>query len=229
MLPSADGARADGPGSANGRRGPAGKDRAAERAQGNEARTSGSSPAESGKIRRRKVRTNAQPSDEDGVPEDMATLVLDNPALGRGHGRGRTRWQIAKPALMPPRTRPATQPSCCAWRRATKAGFNYLVEKYHRAMIHFLFRMVHNQAVAEELAQEVFLRVYRSQGELPGRGEVHDLALSDRDQPGGESRARHQARTVGADDLSGRAGRRDGHDAGCGRRRAVGGAEAAAR
>ena len=29
-------------------------------------------------------------------------------------------------------------------------------------MIHFLFRMVHNQAVAEELAQEVFLRVYRS-------------------------------------------------------------------
>ena len=29
-------------------------------------------------------------------------------------------------------------------------------------MIHFLYRMVQNQAVAEELAQEVFLRVYRS-------------------------------------------------------------------
>jgi RNA polymerase sigma-70 factor, ECF subfamily len=43
-----------------------------------------------------------------------------------------------------------------------EAGFNYLVQKYHRAMIHFLFRMVRNQAVAEELAQEVFLRVYRS-------------------------------------------------------------------
>jgi RNA polymerase sigma-70 factor (ECF subfamily) len=41
-------------------------------------------------------------------------------------------------------------------------AYNYLVQKYHRAMIHFLFRMVHNQAVAEELAQEVFLRVYRS-------------------------------------------------------------------
>jgi RNA polymerase sigma-70 factor (ECF subfamily) len=27
-----------------------------------------------------------------------------------------------------------------------------------------MFRMVHNQAVAEELAQEVFLRVYRSRG-----------------------------------------------------------------
>lgn len=40
--------------------------------------------------------------------------------------------------------------------------FNYLVEKHHRPMIHFLNRMVHNQSVAEELAQEVFLRVYRS-------------------------------------------------------------------
>ena len=42
------------------------------------------------------------------------------------------------------------------------AGFTYLIEKYHRQIVHFMFRMVHNQAVAEELAQEVFLRVYRS-------------------------------------------------------------------
>jgi len=43
-----------------------------------------------------------------------------------------------------------------------EAGYNYLVGKYHRQIIHFLFRMVRNEAVAEELAQEVFLRVYRS-------------------------------------------------------------------
>jgi RNA polymerase sigma-70 factor (ECF subfamily) len=43
-----------------------------------------------------------------------------------------------------------------------ESSFNYLAEKYHRPMIHFLFRMVQNQAIAEELAQEVFLRVYRS-------------------------------------------------------------------
>jgi RNA polymerase sigma-70 factor, ECF subfamily len=36
------------------------------------------------------------------------------------------------------------------------------VEKHNRPVIHFLYRMVHNQAVAEELAQEVFLRVYRA-------------------------------------------------------------------
>src|SRR5215831_18820120 len=42
------------------------------------------------------------------------------------------------------------------------AAFNYLVEKYRRPMVSFMYRMAHNQAVAEELAQEVFLRVYRS-------------------------------------------------------------------
>lgn len=41
-------------------------------------------------------------------------------------------------------------------------AFDHLVEKYRRAMVSFMYRMVHNQAVAEELAQEVFLRVYRS-------------------------------------------------------------------
>ena len=42
------------------------------------------------------------------------------------------------------------------------AAFDTLLAKYRKPIIHFMFRMVHNQAVAEELAQEVFLRVYRS-------------------------------------------------------------------
>jgi RNA polymerase sigma-70 factor (ECF subfamily) len=41
-------------------------------------------------------------------------------------------------------------------------AFDYLVEKYRRPMVSFMYRMTRNQAVAEELAQEVFLRVYRS-------------------------------------------------------------------
>jgi len=47
-----------------------------------------------------------------------------------------------------------------------KAGdqpaFEYLVQKYRRPMLSFMYRMAHNSAVAEDLAQEVFLRVYRS-------------------------------------------------------------------
>ena len=35
------------------------------------------------------------------------------------------------------------------------AAFDYLVTKYRRPMLAFLYRMAHNTAVAEELAQEV--------------------------------------------------------------------------
>lgn len=42
------------------------------------------------------------------------------------------------------------------------SAFNYLVQKYRRPIICFMYRMAHNSAMAEDLAQEVFLRVYRS-------------------------------------------------------------------
>jgi RNA polymerase sigma-70 factor, ECF subfamily len=104
----------------------------------------------------------AQPSGRNGVREDMATLVLDKPALGGG--------TASRPG---PRSAPAgvgnygadeTSDAAVMLRVAAgdESGFKFLVEKHHRAMIHFLFRMVRNQAVAEELTQEVFLRVYRS-------------------------------------------------------------------
>jgi RNA polymerase sigma-70 factor (ECF subfamily) len=43
-----------------------------------------------------------------------------------------------------------------------QAAFDYLVQKYRRPMVGFMFRMARNTAAAEDLAQEVFLRVYRS-------------------------------------------------------------------
>jgi RNA polymerase sigma-70 factor, ECF subfamily len=42
------------------------------------------------------------------------------------------------------------------------SAFAYLVQKYRRPMVSFMYRMAHNSAAAEDLAQEVFLRVYRS-------------------------------------------------------------------
>jgi RNA polymerase sigma-70 factor (ECF subfamily) len=42
------------------------------------------------------------------------------------------------------------------------ASFGVLLEKHRAPVVHFLYRMIQNHAVAEELAQEVFLRVYRS-------------------------------------------------------------------
>jgi RNA polymerase sigma-70 factor, ECF subfamily len=43
-----------------------------------------------------------------------------------------------------------------------QAAFDYLVQKYRRPLVSFMYRMAHNAAAAEDLAQEVFLRVYRS-------------------------------------------------------------------
>lgn len=104
----------------------------------------------------------AQPSSTVGVPEDMATLVLDNSAMGAAtatQAEQRKDPGVGGQAALDPGSDAAVM-----LRVATgdEAAFNYLVQKYHRAMIHFLFRMVHNEAVAEEMAQEVFLRVYRS-------------------------------------------------------------------
>jgi RNA polymerase sigma-70 factor (ECF subfamily) len=84
----------------------------------------------------------------------MATLVLDNTALGAGRS--------ARPT---PESGPGPASDAAIMLRVAagdEAGFTYLAEKFHRPIIHFLYRMVRNQAIAEELAQEVFLRVYRS-------------------------------------------------------------------
>jgi RNA polymerase sigma-70 factor (ECF subfamily) len=42
------------------------------------------------------------------------------------------------------------------------ASFGVLLEKHRVPVIRFVYRLVQEQAVSEELAQEVFLRVYRS-------------------------------------------------------------------
>lgn len=47
-------------------------------------------------------------------------------------------------------------------REGDAESFALLLERHRGPVINFLYRMVQNQPVAEELAQEVFLRVYRS-------------------------------------------------------------------
>ena len=99
-----------------------------------------------------------QPSEQDRVPEDMATMVLNRPAGVAA---------ALRPEEMPQGVRVDLDPASDAAimlrvAAGEEEGFTYLAQKYHRPMIHFLYRMVGNQAVAEELAQEVFLRVYRA-------------------------------------------------------------------
>jgi RNA polymerase sigma-70 factor (ECF subfamily) len=43
-----------------------------------------------------------------------------------------------------------------------ESAFAHLVQKFRRPMVSFMYRTARNAAAAEDLAQEVFLRVYRS-------------------------------------------------------------------
>ncbi|MEZ2346939.1 RNA polymerase sigma factor [Terriglobus sp. RCC_193] len=109
----------------------------------------------------------AQQSDPDGVGEDMGTLALNPGMLGgaivdqdvRGKGLAADLNAVATAGK-------AAETGDADVMLRLKAGeldcFEYLMNKYRRPIVHFMFRMVHNQAVAEEMAQEVFLRVYRA-------------------------------------------------------------------
>jgi RNA polymerase sigma-70 factor, ECF subfamily len=58
-----------------------------------------------------------------------------------------------------------------AWMLAFRAGetakFGLLLEEYRGPVVAYLYRLVHDRAVAEELAQDVFLRVYRANNYEP--------------------------------------------------------------
>lgn len=49
-------------------------------------------------------------------------------------------------------------------REGDETSFALLLERHRGPVVNFLHRMVQDRAVSEELAQEVFLRVYRSRG-----------------------------------------------------------------
>ena len=107
-----------------------------------------------------------QPDDPDGVSRDMATAALDRGLLQGGVQPTAGSWQPAassQPPAGPAEWRAMTDAEIMLRvREGDDGGFNFLIEKYRKAIVNFMYRMVHNQAVAEELAQEVFLRVYRS-------------------------------------------------------------------
>jgi RNA polymerase sigma-70 factor, ECF subfamily len=102
-----------------------------------------------------KFEQEPQPHVEDGVDKDMATLAInprlfENLPVAETHHATGDFGQMDDAAIM------------LELRAGNMAGFDFLIQKYRKPIVHFMYRMVHNQAVAEELAQEVFLRVYRS-------------------------------------------------------------------
>jgi RNA polymerase sigma-70 factor (ECF subfamily) len=104
--------------------------------------------------------TDAPQIAEDGLGEDMATLAVNPDLLSGSFGSGsraaEARSGVGGFAGM------EDAEVMLKLSAGDMAAFDFLLAKYRRPIIHFMYRMVHNEAVAEELAQEVFLRVYRS-------------------------------------------------------------------
>src|SRR5436853_1531195 len=97
-----------------------------------------------------------QLSDPEGVQSDVSSIALDRGLLSMAglpaSGAGVSTDGLSDAEVML-RVKAGDEPA-----------FDYLVQKYRRPMVSFMYRMAHNAAAAEDLAQEVFLRVYRSRG-----------------------------------------------------------------
>jgi RNA polymerase sigma-70 factor (ECF subfamily) len=100
-----------------------------------------------------------QLSSLDGVETNVSTAALDGGMLMAA-------TTPPSPAAFASAAAGSGAPSDADIMLRVKAGdqsaFDYLVQKYRRPLVSFMYRMARNAAIAEDLAQEVFLRVYRS-------------------------------------------------------------------
>ena len=95
---------------------------------------------------------DTQLSDDDGVVSDVSSVALSRGLLAVGMQAPAAEGGLSDAEMM------------LRVKAGDDSAFDYLLQKYRRPMISFMYRMAHNSAAAEDLAQEVFLRVYRSRG-----------------------------------------------------------------
>src|SRR5882757_7025918 len=102
--------------------------------------------------------SGAQLSRPVGVPTGVSSAAIDRGLLTLAQVP-----QTAGGATIPNNIEAATDAEVMLRvKTGDESAFTYLVQKYRRQMVGFMYRLCHNPATAEELAQEVFLRVYRS-------------------------------------------------------------------
>jgi len=69
-----------------------------------------------------------------------------------------------------------------AFQAGEERAFHRLFEKYRRPILNYLYRFFWNQAIAEELTQEVFLRVCRGakgyEPRVPFRYWIYQIAAN---------------------------------------------------
>jgi RNA polymerase sigma-70 factor, ECF subfamily len=103
--------------------------------------------------------SGAQLSGADGVQSSVSSVAIDRSLLAMSGSAPRA----LSSTVLNPLPEAANDAEVMLRVKAGDDGaFEYLVQKYRRPMVSFMYRMAHNAAAAEDLAQEVFLRVYRS-------------------------------------------------------------------
>src|SRR5438067_3833849 len=112
------------------------------------------SPSKRGTSPPEEADKNSQLSDPDRVDNNVSSVALNHGLLAMG---------VHSTAVADPVAGELTDADVMLRVKAgDDSAFDYLVQKYRRQIINFMYRMAHNSAAAEDLAQEVFLRVYRS-------------------------------------------------------------------
>ena len=101
----------------------------------------------------------SQLSSPDGVETDVSTAALDRGML---MAAGAPQYQAAFSPAMAGGGSISDAEIMLRAKAGDQSAFEYLVQKYRRPIVSFMYRMARNAAAAEDLAQEVFLRVYRS-------------------------------------------------------------------
>src|SRR5512140_3332875 len=103
---------------------------------------------------------NSQLSDEEGAFSDVSSVAL-NPGLLGAASKGKQSTRAN--GKLPPGAENLTDADLMLRvKDGDDSAFEYLAEKYRRPMLGFMYRVTRNTHLAEELAQEVFLRVYRA-------------------------------------------------------------------
>jgi RNA polymerase sigma-70 factor (ECF subfamily) len=100
-------------------------------------------------------REETQLSDPNGVNPDVSSVAINQGWLAMG---------VSPPGALAGTGGLSDADMMLRVKAGDDSAFDYLVQKYRRPIIGFMYRMAHNTAVAEDLAQEVFLRIYRSRG-----------------------------------------------------------------
>jgi RNA polymerase sigma-70 factor, ECF subfamily len=117
------------------------------------------SPSSTGTSGLSKSVEKEQLSRRDGVHSSVSTAAIDGSVLMASLGPRPT--ETLQPALAGAEGYTDAEVMLRV-KAGDESAFDFLVQKYRRPLVSFMYRMARNTAAAEDLAQEVFLRVYRS-------------------------------------------------------------------